>query len=86
MMMKMMMPLHTRRMHGVRLVSQWLYISYADWCTLSDAVPGSPLQGGFLPEAMRTVFSKARFPCVSSLSMAPVIRNFVERYIQCNPG
>lgn len=40
----------------------------------------------FLPEAMRTVFSKARFPCVSSLSMAPVIRNFVERFTQCNPG
>lgn len=39
----------------------------------------------FLPEAMRTVFSKARFPCASSLSMAPVVRMFVDRYVECNP-
>lgn len=40
----------------------------------------------FLPEAMRRLFAKARFPGHSSLSIAPVLRYFVGQYIRDNPG
>eukprot|EP00037_Helgoeca_nana_P007117 m.65100 g.65100 ORF g.65100 m.65100 type:complete len:360 (-) comp17942_c2_seq1:49-1128(-) len=43
-------------------------------------------KGVFLPEAMRRLFAKARFPGHSSLSIAPVLRYFIGQYIRDNPG
>eukprot|EP00040_Diaphanoeca_grandis_P010821 m.55441 g.55441 ORF g.55441 m.55441 type:complete len:332 (-) comp22070_c0_seq1:46-1041(-) len=37
-----------------------------------------------LPDSLRMVFSKARFPNSSSLSLAPILKMFVQQYTSCN--